>query len=66
MMAVTIRKNGANLEIGSPKALFDSKIMSGINASFDVSKDGRFLIPVQDEAASPAMTLVVNWQAGKK
>ena len=40
--------------------------MSGIAASFDVSKDGRFLIPVQDEGASPAMTLVVNWQSGLK
>jgi hypothetical protein len=34
---------------------------------FDVSKDGKFLIPAQVESASTVpMTVVVNWQAGLK
>ena len=34
---------------------------------FDVSKDGRFLIPTQiEQAAGAPMTVVVNWTAGLK
>jgi Tol biopolymer transport system component len=36
MMAVSIKKTGGNLEIGAPKALFDSKMAPLTNASFDV------------------------------
>jgi len=34
---------------------------------FDVSKDGRFLMPIPVENAAPVpMTVVVNWTAGLK
>jgi eukaryotic-like serine/threonine-protein kinase len=66
MMSVTVRKNGGDLEFGTPQALFDSRISVGVNASFDVAKDGRFLIPVQDLGGKVPMTLVFNWQAGLK
>jgi hypothetical protein len=62
-----IRKNGGDLEIGPPQPLFDSKMALVPNASFDVGKDGRFLIPVQELGGRQLpFTLVFNWQAGLK
>ncbi len=47
---------------GSPKALFDVQMDAG--AWFDVSKEGRFLLPVQSErAAVVPMTVVFGWPA---
>jgi hypothetical protein len=67
MMAVAVRKNGGGLEIGTPKVLFDSKMVANPHlASFDVDKDGRFLIPVQQRAGPAPLTLIINWQAGLK
>ena len=66
MMAVAIKYNGGNLEIGTPRALFASKINAFGNAGFVVSKDGRFLIPVLEQGSAFPMTLVVNWQADLK
>jgi hypothetical protein len=64
MMAVEIR-GGPNFERGAPKLLFDVRLNA--EAWFDVSKDGRFLIPVQvEQAASAPMNVVVNWTAGLK
>jgi Tol biopolymer transport system component len=62
MMAVSIGRRGGSLEIGSPKALFDSRIAVSNFTSFDVTKDGRFLIPSQEGGAIIPLTLVVNWQ----
>ena len=66
MMMAAVHKNGGNLEFGTPKALFDSELVSGLNTSFDVTKDGRFLIPAQEQGSGLALTLVLNWQAGLK
>ena len=67
MMAVPVKNNGATLEIGTPKALFDSKLNDFNDARFDVSNDGRFLIPMNmDQSAQPPITLIVNWLAGVK
>jgi serine/threonine protein kinase len=64
MMAAEI-KPGQKFEASIPKTLFDPHIMP--NAWFDVSKDGRFLIPVlTEQSASAPMTVVLNWQAGLK
>jgi dipeptidyl aminopeptidase/acylaminoacyl peptidase len=53
---------GLNFERGVPKPLFEVRLNA--EAWFDVSKDGRFLIPVQvEQAASAPMTVVVNWTA---
>jgi len=61
-------KGGAKFEAGASKALFDAHYGAGVNGWFDVTKDGRFLIPVQAEqaAAGVPMTVVVNWTAGLK
>jgi Tol biopolymer transport system component len=67
MMAVAVRKNGGGLEIGTPKALFDSRMATNPNiGSFDVDKDGRFLIPVQQRAGPAPLNLIINWQTGLK
>lgn len=54
-------------EASTPKALFDPKIehLGGTRfpfSYFDVAKDGRFLIPVEQSGAP--ITVVVNWTAG--
>jgi eukaryotic-like serine/threonine-protein kinase len=66
LMAVAIQSRNGNLERGAPKALFDSKLIRGLDRTFDVSKDGRFLIPMDERTSAPPLTLVVNWQAGLK
>jgi Tol biopolymer transport system component len=62
MMAVEIKASGNKLEAGVPHALFDL-----LPRAFDVSREGKFLIPtaVVKIAAVP-MTVIVNWPAGLK
>jgi Tol biopolymer transport system component len=63
MMAVDV-KTGAKFQAGTPKSLFDSRIGGDALNLFDVSKDGRFLIPQQPEqSASSPLTVVLNWPA---
>jgi len=65
LMAVEV-KGGAKFEAGVPKLLFDTHL-SGLNSGYDVSKDGRFLIPLaMEQATAPPMTVVINWNAGMK
>ena len=64
MMAVEV-KGGSKFEAGVPKPLFETRL--GANAGFDVSKDGRFLLPTRIEQTGPvSMNVVVNWTAGLK
>jgi Tol biopolymer transport system component len=63
MMAVNV-KDGANFDASVPKPLFDTRMA---NASFDVSKDGRFLVPTEvKQAGTSPLTVVINWAAGIK
>jgi len=64
MMAVDVRTDGT-LQAGVPKALFEAHIgSSDAYDSYDVARDGRFLIPVPVEQNSTvAMTVVANWTA---
>jgi serine/threonine-protein kinase len=63
MMAATILGGAQFASV--PKALFDVRTVT--SAWFDVSKEGRFLIPtLVEQAATVPMTVVVNWQAGLK
>jgi hypothetical protein len=67
MMAVKINTAGGKFQASVPQPLFDVRMVEGIATSFDVSKDGRFLIPtVLGEASNVPMTVVLNWQAGLK
>jgi eukaryotic-like serine/threonine-protein kinase len=66
MMAVSV-KTGPRFESGVPKALFNVRLSRAMDAWFDVTKDGRFLVPVQvDQTMNVPMIVVVNWQAGLK
>jgi hypothetical protein len=60
-MVVDIKTAGDKFQAGIPKALFDVRL-GPTNPSFDVSKDGRFLIPTAIEQTShPPITLQLNW-----
>jgi hypothetical protein len=68
MMAVEVQ-GGTNFEAGIPKSLFDAHFLDAYIFSrrwFDVSKDGKFLVPVPLEHSAAPMTVVVNWQAELK
>jgi hypothetical protein len=59
MMAVEV-KAGATLQAGVPKPLFDARLDSR-NATFEVSNDGRFLIPVEADQPAVPLTVILNW-----
>jgi eukaryotic-like serine/threonine-protein kinase len=57
------RGAGPQFQFGEPKGLFEANISKN-NTSFDVSKDGRFLLPVvvgTEQAVPVPMTVVLNW-----
>ena len=61
----TAGKDVVTFEAGVPKSLFDTRL--GAVAWYDVSQEGRFLMPTQlEQAAIVPMTVVVNWTAGLK
>jgi hypothetical protein len=69
-MAVEVKGgagSGAKFQAGAPKALFDTRLEPAFTPGYDVNKDGRFLLPIQQgpTATSPS-TVVVNWAAGLK
>jgi hypothetical protein len=67
LMAVEV-KGGARFEAGVPKPLFDTRLgnLRG-DQWFDVTTDGRFLIPtLLEQSAVAPLTVVLNWQAGLK
>jgi Tol biopolymer transport system component/predicted Ser/Thr protein kinase len=69
MMAAEV-KSGVQFEAGVPKPLFDTRLQQGLQQGitrFDVSKDGRFLIPTAlEEGANVPVSVVENWTAGLK
>jgi serine/threonine protein kinase/Tol biopolymer transport system component len=77
VMSVAVRAVSGSLELGTPQALFTIPLTlapsgGGASYTYDVMPDGRRFLaaaPVED-AASPTMTVIVNWQAelsaGKK
>jgi hypothetical protein len=63
LRAVEVKAEG---QFGVPWPLFTMRLPTG-EPQFDVSKDGRFLIPTESEqSARVPMTAVVNWAAGLK
>ena len=63
LMAVDVA-GGAKFEASVPKPLFDSRLVKLATTWYDVSKDGRFLIPIQIEQPNESVSMVVNWMAG--
>jgi serine/threonine protein kinase len=62
VMAVAI-KPSSNFDYSAPRRLFDTSI--GL-ASFDVARDGRFLIAVVAKGGADAIQVVINWPAELK
>ena len=61
IMAVDIKAE-KQFQSGVPKPLFEARISVETDVSFDVSKDGRFLLPMLvEQVASTPMTVVLNW-----
>jgi Tol biopolymer transport system component len=65
IMAVDIKPpapGSPQLQFGVPRALFEVRLSTVGDASFDVSKDGRFLVPAYvGQQVSTPMTVVLNW-----
>ena len=65
LMATAVQ-TGATFKGGVPKPLFETRLPSGFSR-FDVSKDGRFLIPTEvDSGGGAVINIIVNWTAGLK
>lgn len=61
MMSVDVTGDEDKFESGLPKPLFDARLAG---TEFDVSKDGRFLIPVRaEQPGGSRITIVMNWNA---
>jgi Tol biopolymer transport system component len=58
IMSVEI-KPGAQFEFGTPQVLFEVAIAN--NSGFEVSNDGRFLVPLAEQDGSGPMEVVLNW-----
>ena len=70
MMAVEVRNNNGRFDPGIPKPLFDTRTANVNNVGnlwFDVSKDGRFLIPTATEVTGGSpITVEINWTEALK
>ena len=63
LMSVPIVRHGADLETGTPVALFTLRSTSG----YEASPDGqRFLVNMLLENVDVKINVVHNWQAGSK
>jgi hypothetical protein len=70
MMAVPITVNGSAVAPGTPIRLFSTTIFGGAleqeQRQYDVAPDGRFLINMMLDAATPPITLVMNWNPDQR
>ena len=65
MMTVDVTESEGRFSPGVPKALFDAGLLPG--ASYDVAKDGRFLLPKPvEQGGSAPLDVIVNWPATLK
>ena len=64
LMAAEVKADGPRFEVGAIHRLFESRVSLG-NEVYDVSRDGQhFLMNIVDEdPATDAITVVVNWPA---
>jgi len=62
LSVVRVKVSADKFEASVPEELFEIRLPS--NGRYDVSKDGRFLVPMQiEQAAIVPLTIVQNWQA---
>ena len=68
LMAASVQVSGSAFESGSPTALFQTRIVTGENASlkaqYTVSRDGRFLINMPVDESPTPITMILNWHPG--
>ncbi len=67
IMAAVMSPQGAPITQGQPIALFTANVLrSTSRPAYDVARDGRFLVNMElNAAATPPITLLMNWQAPK-
>jgi Tol biopolymer transport system component len=65
IMTAEVVDRGDRLDVGAPQTLFAVRVAMGLASDrswFDVSDDGRFLIPtLVDRSTSLPLTVIVNW-----
>jgi Tol biopolymer transport system component len=68
MMVVKVNDtSGDRFDFSAPTPLFETRISGNPFDQFDVSRDGRFLMPVPIQQSAPdPITVIVNWPAGLK
>jgi eukaryotic-like serine/threonine-protein kinase len=67
VMAAEVKSSGSSFEIGTVRALFETRPYRGGGAAFDATADGqRFIVDYAGEQPAAAITLVVNWTADLK
>jgi eukaryotic-like serine/threonine-protein kinase len=65
LMSVSITLAGADLHVGAPTPLFQTRPPRSRGRDYDVSADGRFLLnAASSEQASAPITVILNWGAG--
>jgi serine/threonine-protein kinase len=64
LMAATVSGTGRTFVTGTPEALFQTRMAPANNRqSYDVGRDGRFLIVTQlDDASTEPIHLLLNWR----
>ena len=64
MMAAPIQVSGSSLEVGSPVALFQTRVMADVpKQEYAVSAKGRFLVNQSvEESTTTPITLILNWK----
>ena len=65
MMSVPLTGDGAAMQTGPPRALFQMPLQPGPSSPYDVTADGeRFLVNVALPSKTPtALRMIVNWPA---
>jgi eukaryotic-like serine/threonine-protein kinase len=64
LMGATFSAKSSEPEIGKPQALFDTGLHELSFGTYDVSRDGQFLISRRvHDASSRALSLIMNWPA---
>jgi Tol biopolymer transport system component len=62
IMAAPVAVRDGTLDIGTPTALFTTRIFgTGVDTTFDVASDGRFLVNVELPGETAPITLIQNW-----
>ena len=59
--AVQVTPKGDGMELGAPRKLLSTPMKALVSSSFDVMRDGRFLVISTGETAEAPLTLVTNW-----